>query len=110
MNGKGISESPVNSKRIGSTLKLEAINKKQNKKFCHFEVKKEFYWCTVFHFILENKIIHILMYFTETRQLGLEQESAKYSNATKKGRALNKIHSNTWITVKCFTRFLENTS
>ena len=26
------------------------------------------------------------MYFIETRQLGLEQESAKYGNATKKGR------------------------
>ena len=34
------------------------------------------------------------MYFIETRQLGLEQESAKYGNATKKGQTSNKICSN----------------
>ena len=44
----------------------------------------EFYWCSLFHIISENEIIHILMYFTETRQLVLKQESAKYGNATKK--------------------------
>ena len=47
------------------------------------------------HFISENEIIHILMYFIETRQPGLEQESAKYGNATKKGRTSNEIRSNT---------------
>ena len=47
---KIISESTVNSQRIGITLKLEAIK---------FKVKEEFYWCTLFHFISENKIIHI---------------------------------------------------
>ena len=41
------------------------------------------------HSISENEIIHILMYFTETRQVGLEQESAKYGNATKKGQTSN---------------------
>ena len=35
------------------------------------------------------------MYFIETRQLGLEQESAKYGNVTKKGRTSNKTRSNT---------------
>ena len=44
-------------------------------------VKKEFYWCTLFHFISENEIIHILMYVIEAHQLGLEQESAKYGTA-----------------------------
>ena len=74
-NGKGkkaISESTVNSHRIGITVKLEAI-----KKLCHFKVKEEFYWYNLFHLISENKIIHILMYFFETRQVGLEQEMAK---------------------------------
>ena len=31
----------------------------------------------LFHFISENEIIYIFMYFTETRQLGLEPESAR---------------------------------
>ena len=31
----------------------------------------------IFHFISENEIIYILMYFIETRQLGLEPESAR---------------------------------
>ena len=31
----------------------------------------------LFHFISENEIIYILMYFIETRQLGLEPESAR---------------------------------
>ena len=35
------------------------------------------------------------MYFIETRQVGLEQESAKYGNATEKGRTSNKILSDT---------------
>ena len=35
------------------------------------------------------------MYFIETRQVGLEHESAKYGNATKKGQTSNKIRSNT---------------
>ena len=63
--------------------------------FLVYLVKKEFYWCTLLHFISENEIIHILMYFIETRQVGLEQEAAKYGNATKKGRTSNKIRSNT---------------
>ena len=78
-NGKGkkaISELTVNSQRIGITLKFEAIKN------------------TLFHFISENEIIRMLMYFIETSQVGLEQESAKYGNATKKGRISNKICSN----------------
>ena len=67
-------------------LELEAIKLK---------VKEEFYWCTLFHFISENKIIHILTYFIETRQVGLVQESANYGNATKKGRTSKTISSNT---------------
>ena len=35
------------------------------------------------------------MYFLETPQLGSQQESAKYGNATNNGRTSNKIHSNT---------------
>ena len=31
----------------------------------------------LFHFISKNEIIYILMYFIETRQLGLEPESAR---------------------------------
>ena len=31
----------------------------------------------LFHFISENEIIYILMYFIETRQLGLEPESVR---------------------------------
>ena len=41
--------------------------------------------------IFKNEIIHILIHFIETRQLGMEQESAKYGNATKKGRTLNYL-------------------
>ena len=37
------------------------------------------------------------MYFIETRQLGLEQESPKYGNATKKGRASNKIRTSSQL-------------
>ena len=66
---------------MGITRKLETV-----RKLCQFKVKKEFYWCTLFHFISENEIIHSLMHFIETRQVGLEQESAKYGNATKKGQ------------------------
>ena len=80
---KAISESTVNSQRIGITLKFEAIKK---------EVKEEFDLCTLFHFISENEIIHILMYFIETRQVGLE---LTYVSATKKGRTSNKIRSKT---------------
>ena len=36
------------------------------------------------------------MYFIETRHLGLEQESAKYGNTTKKGQTSNKIRFNKW--------------
>ena len=83
---KPISELTVNTQRIGVTLKLETI-----KNFVSLRSKKEFYWCTLFHFISGNEIIHILVYFIETRlaQLGLEQYSAKYLNATKEGRTLN---------------------
>ena len=39
---------------------------------------KELYWCTLFiHFTSENEIIYHSMYFIETRQLGLEPESAR---------------------------------
>ena len=61
-NGKGkmvILESTVNSQRIGIMLKLEAI-----KTTLPVQGQRR---CTLFHFISENKIIHILMYFTETR-------------------------------------------
>ena len=74
---KAISESTVNSQRIGISLKLETVGE-----LCQFNARKECYWCTLFHFISKNEIIHILSYFTETRQLGLEQESAKYDNAS----------------------------
>ena len=53
--------------------------------------------------IPRNKIIHILMYFIETRQVGLEQESAKYGSATKKGKEEG-------ITFRCFKLTSENTS
>ena len=69
--------------------------------------QKEFYWCTLFHFISENDIIHILMYFVEPRQLGLEQESAKYGNATKKGRTPNKIRSNTKLSLGALNKLLK---
>ena len=76
---KAISQSTVNSHRIGITLKLETVRKlviaRSKKSFTDV-----FY---SFHFISESEIIHIFMYFTETRQLGLEQVSAKYGNATK---------------------------
>lgn len=52
----------------------------------------------LFHFISENEIIYILMYFTETRQLGLEPESARKDKQTSNKisnklpvRALNKL-------------------
>ena len=41
-------------------------------------------------YLTENEIIHILMYFIEIHQVGLEQESAKDGNATKKGRTYFK--------------------
>ena len=62
---------------------------------------------TLFHFISENEIIHILMYFIETRHLGLEQESAKYGNATKKGRTSNKIRSNTKLPLGALNKLLK---
>ena len=49
----------------------------------------------MYFIISENEIIHILMYFIATHQVGLVQESANYSNATKKGRTSNTICSNT---------------
>ena len=86
---KAVSESTVNSQNHAN------IRSHKKKKLCQFKVKEEFYWCTLFNVISGNEIIHILMYFIETRQLGLEQESAKYGNATKmKGRTSNKIRSN----------------
>ena len=58
--------------------------------------KESYWWCALFHFIAENEIIYILMYVTETRQLGLEPESArkeKLQTRSKKlpVRALNKL-------------------
>ena len=75
---KAISESLFNSQGIGIMLKLEAI-----KKLCQFMVCVKLF-----------KLIHILMYFIETHQVnvGLDQESSKYSNATKKGRPSNKSY------------------
>ena len=70
-------ESNVNCQRIGIMLKSETIKKS--------------YVSSLFDFISENEMIHILMYFIETRQLGLEQESSNYGNATMKGRTSNKI-------------------
>ena len=84
---KDISESTVNSQRIGIMLKLEAIK-------TTLSVQGQRRVLLVF-FISENKIIHIFMYFIETRQVGLVQESANYGNATKKGRTSNTICSNT---------------
>ena len=50
------------------------------------------------HFISENEIIYILMYFIGTRQLGLEPESARKDKQTSNKisnklpvRALNKL-------------------
>ena len=52
----------------------------------------------LFHFISENEIIYILMYFIETRQLGLELESGRKDKQTSNKisnklpvRALNKL-------------------
>ena len=52
----------------------------------------------LFHFISENEIIYILMCFIETRQLGLEPESARKDKQTSNKisnklsvRALNKL-------------------
>ena len=52
----------------------------------------------LFHFISENEIIYILMYFIETRQLVLEPESARKDKQTSNKianklpvRALNKL-------------------
>ena len=94
---KAISESTVNSQRIGITLRLETV-----RKLCQFKVKKEFYWCSLFHVISESEIIHILMYFAETRQLGLEQELAKYGNASKNGQWNFKHDPLQQITFRCF--------
>ena len=70
--------------------------------------QKEFYWSTSFHFISKNEIIHILKYFIETHQVGLEQESAKYGNATKKGRASNTtIRSNTKLRLGALNKLLK---
>ena len=65
---KAISESTVNSQRIGITLKLEAIRKKKKTLSVQGQI------VLLMHFIslyLQNEIIHILIYFTETRQVGL---------------------------------------
>ena len=54
----------------------------------------------LFHFISENEIIYILMCFIETRQLGLEPESARKDKLQTRSptnylyvpiRALNKL-------------------
>ena len=44
----------------------------------------------LFHFISENEIIYILMYFIETRQLGLEPESARKDKQTS-NKISNKL-------------------
>ena len=98
---KAISESTVNSQRIGITLKLETI-----KNFASSRSKKEFYSCSLFHFISENEIIHILMYFIETRHLGLEQESAKCNQERTNLKQGPLQHL---ITFRCFKQTSENT-
>ena len=47
----------------------------------------------LFHFISENEIIYILMNFIETRQLGLEPDSARKDKISNKlpESALNKL-------------------
>ena len=51
----------------------------------------------LFHFISENEIIYILMYFIKTHQLGLEPESARKDKLQTRSptnypvRALNKL-------------------
>ena len=81
---KAISESTVNSQVIGIMLKLEAIKTTLSRS------KKSFT-----DVLYSTKIIHFLMYFIETRQVGLVQESANYGNATKKGQTSNTICANT---------------
>ena len=83
-------KSTVNSQRIGIMLKLEAIKKKLS-----VQGQRRVLLMSLFHFISENEVIHILMHFIETRQVGLVQESANYGNATKTERTSNKIRSNT---------------
>ena len=52
-------------------------------------------------------LCHILMYFIETRQLGLEQESVKYGNATKIKRTSNKIRLNTKLPLGALNKLLK---
>ena len=61
----------------------------------HMGLKSVLY---LFHFISENEIIYILVYFIETRQLGLEPESTRKDKQTSNKisnklpvRALNKL-------------------
>ena len=42
-----------------------------------------------------------------TRLLGLERESAKYGNATKKGRTSRKIHFNTKLPLGALNKLLK---
>lgn len=88
--------------RIGITLKLETI-----KNFVSSKSKKEFYWCTLFHFISENEIIHTLIYFIKTHQVGVEQESPKYGNPTKKRRTSKQIRSNTKLPLGALNKLLK---
>ena len=78
---KPFPESTVNKQRIGIMLKLEAIKKtlsvqRQRRVLLMYFIPL-YLW----------KQDHILMYFIETRQVGLVQESTNYGNATKKGRS-----------------------
>ena len=50
------------------------------------------------------------MYFIQTRQVGLEQELAKYGDATKKGQSNFKQDPLQQITFRCFKETSENTS
>lgn len=79
----------------------------RNHKKLQFKVKKKLYVCTLFYFISENEIIHILIYFFKTHQVGLEQESPKYGNPTKKGRSSNKIRSNTKLPLGALNKLLK---
>ena len=79
--------------------KLETITK-----LCQFKR------VLLMYFISENEIIHILMYFIETRQLGLVQELAKYGNATKKGRTSIKVCSNTKLPLGDLNKLMKTQS
>ena len=107
---KGKSPFRLNSQHPHAANRNHAKVRNHKKNFVSSRSRKEFYWCTLFHFISENEIIHILIYFIKTHQVhqvGLEQESPKYGNATKKGRTSNKIRSNTKLPLGALNKILK---